>query len=143
MSEEKSENPIDSMRVLNRAQFGLLRKENRYKATTIQRGCELDNLKSRNYSPSDVNTMAITLKKKKAINQTLLTQLSQALAISKENATAFSKNDGALQALCSFLTGIYCYKMFNYFTKNSSNKYLIPISNQAATLRYSLKQPIV
>lgn len=105
MSKEVTEDPVENIRCVNRKQFDQLRKENRYKASTIQRG-GLDQHQVRVYSVTDVQSMATTLKKKKGVNKRFFTELSQALALNAENSAAFTNVDGALHALCSFLTGL-------------------------------------
>lgn len=108
MSKEVTEDPVENIRCVNRKQFDQLRKENRHKAYTIQRG-SLDQHQARIYSTTDVQSMAVTLKKKKGVDKIFFTELSQALALNAENSAAFTNVDGALHALCSFLTGLFFF----------------------------------
>lgn len=98
-------NSVQAIRAENRIEFDKTRKEMRFKITTIQRG-GLENFQPRSYSPTNLNSMAAALKKKKDVDRDFLVELSQALAESEQNCVTFCGIDGTLQSLCSFLTGI-------------------------------------
>lgn len=102
----ESESTVKDIREENRLEFGRLRKEKRYKVTTIQRN-GLEQLQPRTYSPPHLHSMATTLRKKKEVNREFLAELSQVLAEKEQNAILFCGIDGSIQGLCTFLTGIY------------------------------------
>lgn len=104
MNPETESSMVQSVRDANREHLKKLWRDNRYKASIVKRG-GLDQLQSRTYSPTDVHSMATKLRKKKSVDRTFLTELSQALALSEQNTSAFKSVDGSLNALCSFLTG--------------------------------------
>ena len=97
MSNE-TETSIECLRRLQRRQFDISRKEKRYQASTVNRTGAVP-------ESSNIVSLAAAVKRKKGVNQDLLEELSQALGQSHQNATTFLQTDGALQALCSFLTG--------------------------------------
>lgn len=97
--------PVVSIRASNRKELDLARKERRFRATTFQR-VGIEQHISKNYTPEALHEMAVKLRKKKNVDKEFLTQLSQALAENRQNATVFMGVDGVLQALCSFLTGL-------------------------------------
>lgn len=103
-AETETTSTIQSIRDGNRQEFNRMRKEMRYKVTTIHRS-GLDQLHPRVYSPSELHSMATTLRKKKNVNKEFLADLSQALAESEQNSVIFCGIDGSLQSLCTFLTG--------------------------------------
>ena len=105
MSEE-TDTLVDCLRNSQRKQFEISRKEKRYRASTIQRIGVVE-------KSSNILSLAAAVKKKKGVNKELLEELSQALGKSQQNVAAFLRTDGALQALCSFLTGLYFLFLFH------------------------------
>lgn len=105
MSEE-TDTLVDCLRNSQRKQFEISRKEKRYQASTIQRIGVVE-------KSSNILSLAAAVKKKKGVNKELLEELSQALGKSQQNVAAFLRTDGALQALCSFLTGFYFLFLFH------------------------------
>ncbi len=106
MSSEAAEpaSTVINIREENRVEFDKLRKEMRFKVTTVHRS-GLESLQPRTYSPLDLNIMAATLRKRKGVNREFLAELSQALAESEQNTSIFCGIDGSIQSLCTFLTG--------------------------------------
>lgn len=99
MSEE-TDTSIEGLRRSQRRELNISRREKRYQASTVQRTGATKEL-------LDITALATSVKKKKGVNRELLEELSQALGLSQQNAAIFLQTDGALQALCSFLTGYY------------------------------------
>lgn len=89
---------IEGLRRSQRRELNISRREKRYQASTVQRTGATKEL-------LDITALATSVKKKKGVNRELLEELSQALGLSQQNAAIFLQTDGALQALCSFLTG--------------------------------------
>ena len=113
------EDSVGSIRDANRKKCELSRKEYRYKVLAVQRS--VGEIHPIVYSSIDILSFANTLKKRKGVNQKVLTELSQALASCRENSTIFSGVDGALQGLCSFLTGNFL-SSFDSLVKLINNK---------------------
>lgn len=111
-SETESSSAVRSIREENRQESERIRKEMRYKITTVHRS-GLDKLQPSSYSSTNVQSMAVTLKKKRSVNREFLVELSQALAESEENSTIFVGVDGTLQSLCSFLTGSFTLLVYS------------------------------
>lgn len=95
---------VKNIREENRLEFNRVRKEMRYKITTVQRA-GLQEIQPCTYTPEKINSMATFLRKRKNITKEFLTEVSQALAESEKNSVIFCGIDGFLQSLCSFLTG--------------------------------------
>ena len=107
----KSEEFLESIRDSNRKQFQESRKEKRFRVSTVQRS-GLEHLQPRSYTPSQIQKLAQDLKKKKGIARAFLAELSQALSQSEQNSIVFGGVDGAVQALCSFLTGTLKFESY-------------------------------
>ena len=105
MSLTAGEQAVEGLRDLKRKEMDQSRRQSRYRISTVQRSGLDSYAKSKKYAADDLTTMAVSLKKKKAITRQFLAELSQAIAENEANASAFIAVDGALQALCSFLTG--------------------------------------
>ena len=98
-----SESIVTSIREAHRKQYEVIRKDVRHKNLAVHR--EGLDLQPDTFKPEDVKRMAVSLKKKKGITQEFLAELSQAWAQNEESASTFLNVDGALQSLCSYLTG--------------------------------------
>lgn len=103
-SEAELVDTVITIREESRQEFNRLRKEMRYKVTTVHRS-GLDSSQPRAFSPVNLNTMAATLRKRKGVDREFLADLSQALAESEQNSTIFFGIDGSAQSLCTYLTG--------------------------------------
>lgn len=103
---------IQTIRAENREDIDRVRKEMRFKVTTVKRS-GLDQFQPRTYTPVNLHSIAKNLRKKQNVNREFLAELSQALAENEQNSTIFCGIDGSLQSLCSFLTGCF-YSHFSF-----------------------------